>query len=481
MPTSTPAPPRRSRWRTACAGCFPFLGFMNEAFADDHAHTRSGRREKGLEISGPRALKAGVRGKRERRSLVDTLRRSTIGDPSLNGGTQLSVAERPRQETSITGLSMEDLHLLERYQSRARAEGWSQGSRSTSRLGASQPTTPDLNNDRRSTNTISVSNWPSRSPALRGTRSRDYISLRSGTPLSTVEQTPPPPPPKPSARPPLSAQNPWSTHRSIRHVGSYGEATASTSSLFAPLPLELDQSPLDVQFDRLVMDASEEAWTESGKKEGKEMNLLGEPLFPRDGAEKELPSRPKLVHFATTRSLARYAAESSEQISGEQDLAAPIKTPKRVVTPAPRPSGFTPSFQRPRTVTPIRNMAPPASPQKGSTSRRSSWTQDIRSSIHRDLTPPDPSPRRRSRPDPALFPGVIPYSFSPREIGRRRQEKEWKRYHQLENVRSGGAREERARKGWSWSGRSTAATERVWRDLEGGVDGEAEDGWEVLR
>lgn len=424
---------------------------------------------------------------------MDTVRRSIIGESAATGvksNAQFSIKDASRQEPSLTGLSMEDLHLLERYQSRARAEGWSQGTRSTSRLGGSQPTTPDPNSETLSANATPVSNWPSRSPALHATRSRDYISLRSGTPLSTVEQTPPPPPPassKPSARSPLSAQNPWSAHRSIRHVGSHGEETASITSLFTPLPLELDLSPLDIPFERLVIDAPEEGLTilepETGKQGG--TGILGEPLFPRDvGVEKDLPSRPKLVHFATTPSLARYAADSSEHLEDEAHTPAPVRAPRRVVTPAPRPSGASSSLQRPRVVTPIRNMAAPAaSPSKGSTSRRSSWTQDIRSSIQRDLTPPNPSPRRRSRPDPALFPGVIPYSFSPREIGRRKQEKEWKRYHQLENVRE-RAPGSRARKGWSWNGRSAKGDGEVWRDLEGELEArrrEEEDGWEVLQ
>lgn len=485
MTPPTQAPPRRSLWRTACAGCFPFFGCTTDYSTDERA--RKDRR-KAVEISGPRALRPGGGVKRDRRSLVETLRRSvTRQDSSTDGNNKPSVpvAKRPRHDTSLTTLSMDDLHLLETYQSRARAEGWSQGTRSTSRL-ASLPTTPDLPSDGRSTGTPTA-DWPSR---LHVTPSRDYISLRSGTPLSTVEQTPPPPPPsstKPSARSPLSAQNPWAPHRSIRHVGSYAEATGSTISLFAPLPLELDVSPLDVQFERLVMDATEDGWMERGsrtekgrieKEKGKENVpvVLGEPLFARDGPiEKELPSRPKLVHFATTPSLARYAIESSEHISDEPSSPTPVRMP-RVVTPAPRPSAPT-SFQRPRTVTPIRNKAPPlASPQKAS-SRRSSWTQDIRSSIHRDLTPPHPSPRRRSRPDPALFPGVIPYSVSPREIGRRKQEKEWKRYHQLENVRTESMRGSRKRKGWSWSGRSGV---RDGLEVDG-VRREEEDGWEVLQ
>lgn len=424
---------------------------------------------------------------------MDTVRRSIIGETAATRTTdnaQVSIKDASRPDTSLTGLSMEDLHLLERYQSRARAEGWSQGTRSTSRLAGSQPITPDLNSERLSANTTPVSNWPSRSPALHAIRSRDYISLRSGTPLSTVEQTPPPPPPasaKPSARFPLSAENPWSAHRSIRHVGSYGEETTSTTSLFTPLPLELDFSPLDIPFERLVMDASEGDLTtfepETRKQGG--AGILGEPLFPRDVVQqKDLPSRPKLVHFATTPSLARYAADSSEHLDDEEYTPAPITAPRRVVTPAPRPSGVSSSSQRPRVVTPIRNVAQPAaSPLKGSTSRRSSWTQDIRSSIHRDLTSPNPSPRRRSRPDPALFPGVIPYSFSPREIGRRKQEKEWKRYHQLENVRE-RAPGSRARKGWSWNGRSAKGNAEMWRDLEGELEAtrqEEEDGWEVLQ
>ena len=370
MATSRPTSPRRSRWRTICPGCFPFPGCTADAFTDGHGdRARTRRKEKKLEISGPRALRPGGPLKRERRSFVDTIRRSITGESaSTNGLRNVQVPEmKPtRQQTSLTGLSMEDLHLLERYQSRARAEGWSQSTRSTSRLGASQPTTPDINSDRLSANTIPVSNWPSRSPALHATRSRDYISLRSGTPISTLEQTPPPlllASAKPSARSPLSAQNPWSAHRSIRHVASHGEATASTTSLFTPLPLELDLSPLDVQFERLVLDASEEGLTKLEMERGKPNGPvpLGEPLFPRDLAvEKESPTRPKLVHFATTPSLARYAAEHSDRLEDEEHPPAAIRAPRRVVTPAPRPTGLPPSLQRPRSVTPIRNMAYPA-------------------------------------------------------------------------------------------------------------------------
>ncbi|KAI5455213.1 hypothetical protein NCC49_000029 [Naganishia albida] len=298
---------------------------------------------------------------------------------------------------------------------------------------------------------------------LRGVQSRDWISLRSGTP-SMRDQTPPPPPPKDKeqrvARSPLSKQHPWAARRSIRRVGSFEEETEGTERLFEPLPLELDLSPLDLQFGALVVDVQD------GSGDSWEGKL-------------DLPSRPKLVHFATTPSRSRRDLEAPFEPDTEDQRHS--VTPRRSVTPY-RPAPVPP---RPRTITPIRNI--PRSHASAHTSPRrstSSWTHEIRSSIYRDLTPVEPSPaRRRTRPDPALFPGVIPWKASPRDVGMRRQEKEWRRL-QMEDgdSQTGWKSYTRSRKGRSWSGRERAKV-ADWRPSAGSdVEAErVEDGWEVLR
>lgn len=426
---------------TACASCLPF---SCTPFDDDDQRRR--RRRGAPEISAPRAL----RPRQSRRNTRTSWIASIVGKPS-------SSEQRPHDDVyenistgvPLTTLSTEDVHLLERYQSLARAEGWRRpASRSTA---ASLPRTPDLEqpDEERS--------------KLGGVQSRDYISLRSGTP-SVRDQTPPPPPKKTrrTTRSPLSEQNPWAARRSIRRVGSFPEEDEERrKGLFTPLPLELDFSPLDV-FGTLVVDVQSDGSAERSA-EGKV----------------ELPSRPKLVHFATTPLQSRHDLEPFEPNGEDQREMRSVS--RRSVTPMYRPPPSTP---RPRTITPIHN-APrlPASPHTSPRKSTSSWTQGIRSSIYRDLTPVEPSPaQRRTRPDPALFPGVIPWKVSPRDVGMRRQEKEWRRLQtgegQQEKWHSG------SRSRWSSNGRPRSKDLDIWKGRSAGSEDEAEreeDGWEVLR
>lgn len=426
---------------TACASCLPF---SCTPFDDDDQRRR--RRRGAPDISAPRALRPRQSPRNTRTSWIASI----IGNPS---SSEQQPDHDPSENIStgvpLTTLSTEDVHLLERYQSLARAEGWT---RPTSRSTASLPRTPDLD-------------LPDEERLkLRGVQSRDYISLRSGTP-SVRDQTPPPLPKKMgrTMRSPLSAQNPWAARRSIRHVGTFGEEEEDGGKgLFTPLPLELDFSPLDV-FGGLMIDVQSDGTAE---------RLVQGKV--------DLPSRPKLVHFATTPSRTRHDLDVPFDPDGG-DQREKRSVSRRSVTPMHRPPPSTP---RPRTITPIRNAprssaSPHTSPRKST----SSWTQGIRSSIYRDLTPVEPSPAcRRTRPDPALFPSVIPWKMSPRDSGMRRQEKEWRR------LQAGDGQQEKwstgSRSRWSWNGRPRSREMDVWKGRLAGSEDEAEreeDGWEVLR
>ncbi|KAJ9123084.1 hypothetical protein QFC22_001274 [Naganishia vaughanmartiniae] len=459
--------------------------------------------------------------------------------------------EQEAASLTMTTLSAEDLHLLEEYKYRARASDWAHASRTTSRTeGESERTdrTPDINNiplrnllGRRQEEeeagqgeAITLSpGWttrPSRArtrspePELDKPVSRDYVSLRSGTPLSSFssrsrEANPPSPRPTKTttttlafngkARLPVSTQLPSAVQqrRSIRLVGSCEDEQSGIMmlDLFTPLPLEIDRSPFDVEFGfgRWVVDAAvgeaEEDGLLIGNREEREERLQDQQL--------RMPSRPKLVHFATTPSLSRYP-DGDVQHGSECEKAAdkPMRPPSRVFTPTKellasrRTSASSYRSTNNRPFTPIRNFSqsplpPPAATTSHGRSLSKTWTREIRASIHRDLTPIEATPQRRTRPDPALFPGVIPYSFSPRDLGLREQEKEWRRYNnqQLQNVRPSASEEEEEaagaagagrRKYWSWSGASKRRDQGVERRRLAASDDEAgrsNDEWEVLQ
>ncbi|KAJ9124515.1 hypothetical protein QFC24_003306 [Naganishia onofrii] len=442
-------------------------------------------------------------------------------------------ATEREQGVSLTTLSSEDLHLLEEYKYRARAGSWVPGSRSTSRAeGESQANGVDndiniplrnlLGEREGGISTLSAGWKPRRErtrsrsrsrspPGLYKHASRDYISLRSGTPQSSRDENTPPPPPAAfpgKLKSPLSTRQSWTPqqqHRSIRHVGSCTDDSAILD-IFTPLPLEIDMSPFDVEFQRLVIDAAddEHVGLVSGKEEDLEQlqnqesaaHRLSQSLVQQH-QQPRMPSRPKLVHFATTPSLSRHLDGNAEdsQLELEDAFSKFIRPSSRVFTPVNDPSAsrrVSASSYRStnRPFTPVRNVS--QSPTTTSSHRRSlskTWTRDVRASIHRDLTPVATKPQRRTRPDPALFPGVIPYSFSPRDIGLRQQEKEWKQYnHRLQNVRlpegSGDGNKPTRRKHWSWSGVSKRRDEGVERQrlAESGDEIErSDDEWEVLR
>ncbi|KAJ9107631.1 hypothetical protein QFC21_001091 [Naganishia friedmannii] len=466
--------------------------------------------------------------------------------------THSRTAER-EQVVSLTTLSTEDLHLLEEYKYRARAGSWAHGSRSTSRTEGENErhtnnTTPDVGGSRgiplrnllgeleaeedgEGKTSLSAGWIPHRErarsrspPELYKAGSRDYISLRSGTPYSVrSENTPPPPPPppapaaaafpRPQSKSPLSTQHPWTTlqhRRSIRHVGSCEDDSAEMMmmDIFTPLPLEIDMmSPFDVDFQRLVVDAGEDGQggLAAGKEEETERlqddeqrlsRLIEQQLQPT-----RMPSRPKLVHFATTPSLFRHVEGNTAGAQPESVNAGdkPARPPSRIFTPVNEPSASrrvsTSSYRSiSRPFTPVRNVShsPPTTSSYRRRSLSKTWTREMRASIHRDLIPAEPAPQRRTRPDPALFPGVIPYSFSPRDMGLRKQEKEWKQYNsqQLQNVRSlpgseGASKSTTTRrKHWSWSGVSKRRNEGVERQRLAESEDEVEridDEWEVLQ
>ncbi|KAJ9112605.1 hypothetical protein QFC19_000625 [Naganishia cerealis] len=236
-----------------------------------------------------------------------------------------------------------------------------------------------------------------------------------------------PPDPAPSAAPAESETTaadglePWnkvlppsppSKRKSIRLVGPCGDGDDQSgitgTRLFTPLPLEIDFSPFDVEFRKLVIDVPAD---EDEEEEEQRLSLLGsrkeEEFRQRQGQDRSIkgkemedsswdpngacrtlrpfqqqprmPSRPKLVHFATTPSFSRRLPEGGADKQTEYDAddalgKGDVKTrSKKRVSSSPvneqlasnRASRSSYTSDNYRLFTPIRNLShspPPPSP-----------------------------------------------------------------------------------------------------------------------